>query len=72
VLLEHGATVDIASTDGDTPLHLAAAYGWAAVVELLLLAGSPPDAPRPRLHDDEAPATALAVAVYNRQVGAAR
>ena len=71
LLLQHGATVDITTPDGDTPLHMAAAHGHTSVVEQLLLAGARPDAPRPRLHGDEAPATALAVAVYNRQLEAA-
>ena len=41
-LLEAGAAVDLASSNGVTALHLAAGYGHEAVVRQLLVAGANP------------------------------
>lgn len=44
LLLNNGASVNVAGANGNGPLHLAAAIGDAASVELLLGAGASPDA----------------------------
>lgn len=43
MLLEHHAYIDAASPNGSTPLMMAAMYGTAAAVKLLLDAGADPD-----------------------------
>lgn len=42
LLIEHGADVNARSADGDSPLHVAAREGDAALVECLLEAGASP------------------------------
>jgi ankyrin repeat protein len=39
MLLERGCAVDLKAVAGHTPLHLAATYGNAEMIELLLQAG---------------------------------
>ena len=44
-LIEAGADIEAVCTLGERPLHLAATYGWTAVLETLLAAGAHTDAP---------------------------
>src|SRR5205814_8828416 len=65
-LLQHGAKVTVAIDSGNTPLMLAAWYGPAEVVEMLLAAG----ADRTALNKDGQTALDIAIKHNNAEIAA--